>query len=45
MASDGTRVLVLGGYNEGARSDEISLIHGFDTSTYVLLIYLDSLSS
>ena len=45
MASDGTRVLVLGGYIEGARSDEISLIHGFDTSMYVLLIYLDSLSS
>ncbi|KAN0108924.1 hypothetical protein V8E52_009792, partial [Russula decolorans] len=29
MASDGTRVFVLGGYSEGARSDEISLIHVF----------------
>ena len=32
MASDGTRVFVLGGYSKGARSDEISLIHVFDTS-------------
>ena len=34
MASDGTRVFVVGGYSEGARSDEISLIHIFDTSMY-----------
>ena len=34
MASDGTRVFVLGGCSEGARSDEISLIHVFDTSMY-----------
>jgi hypothetical protein len=35
MASDGTRVFVLGGCSKGARDDEISLIHVFDTSTYV----------
>ena len=34
MASDGTRVFVLGGNLKGARADEISLIHGFDTSMY-----------
>jgi hypothetical protein len=34
MASDGTRVFVLGGYSAGAWSDEISLIHVFDTSMY-----------
>jgi len=34
MASDGTRVFVLGGYSAGARSYEISLIHVFDTSMY-----------
>jgi hypothetical protein len=34
MASDGTRVFVLGGYSKGARSDDISLIHVFDTSMY-----------
>ena len=34
MASDGTRVFVLGGYSAGARSDEISLIHVFDTSMF-----------
>jgi len=32
MASDGTRVFVLGGYLDRARPDEISLIHVFDTS-------------
>jgi hypothetical protein len=31
MASDGTRIFVLGGYSKGARADEISLIHVFDT--------------
>jgi hypothetical protein len=35
MASDGTRVFVLGGYSAGARADEISLIHVFDTSMCV----------
>jgi Kelch motif len=34
MASDGTRVFVLGGYSKGAQSDEISSIHVFDTSMY-----------
>jgi hypothetical protein len=34
MASDGTRVFVIGGYMEGARSDEICLIHVFDTRMY-----------
>jgi hypothetical protein len=37
MASDGTRVFVLGGYSGGARADEVSLIHVFDTSMYILL--------
>ena len=32
VASDGTRVFVLGGYSEGAWGDE--LIHVFDTSMY-----------
>ena len=34
MGSDGTRIFVLGGYSTGARSEEISLIHFFDTSMY-----------
>ena len=34
MASDGTRVFVLGGYIQSARSDENSLIHVFDTGMY-----------
>ena len=34
MASDGTRVFVLGGYLEGAPSDENSLVHVFDTRMY-----------
>jgi hypothetical protein len=34
MASDRTRVFVLGGFSKGARSDDISLIHVFDTSMY-----------
>jgi hypothetical protein len=38
MASDGTRVFVLGGSSTGARSDEISLIHVFDTSRYSLSV-------
>jgi hypothetical protein len=39
MASDGTRVFVLGGYSlSGTRSDEISLIHVFDTSMYFPLV-------
>ncbi|KAI0283573.1 hypothetical protein BGY98DRAFT_1166476 [Russula aff. rugulosa BPL654] len=32
MASDGTRVFVLGGYSKRSRSDETSLIHVFDTT-------------
>ena len=40
MASDGTRVFVLGGYSQGARADEISLIHIFDTSMYVYFVDL-----
>ena len=34
MASDGTRVFVLGGYPSNPREDEVSLIHVFDTSMY-----------
>jgi hypothetical protein len=34
MASDGTSVFVLGGYSDRARSDELSLIHAFNTSMY-----------
>ena len=34
MASDGTRVFVLGGSSNGARLDEMSLIHVFDTSMF-----------
>jgi hypothetical protein len=40
MASDGTRVFVFGGYAEGARADEASLIHVFDTSMYVRFVNL-----
>jgi hypothetical protein len=40
MASDGSRVFVLGGNSKGARADEISLIHVFDTSMYFLLVHL-----
>src|SRR6266849_8889989 len=40
MASDGTRVFVLGGYSSNAREDEISLIHVFDTSKYVCFVNL-----
>jgi hypothetical protein len=40
MASDGTRVFVLGGYSKGARSEEISRIHHFDTSMYVRSVNL-----
>jgi hypothetical protein len=45
MASDGTRVFVLGGDSIGAQADKMSFIHVFDTSMYVLSIYLDSLPS
>ena len=38
MASDGTRVFVLGGYSKGAPADEASLIHVFDTSMHFLLV-------
>ena len=40
MASDGTRVFVLGGYSKGARVDEMSLIHVLDTSTYAHFVNL-----
>jgi hypothetical protein len=42
MASDGTRVFVLGGYSMGARSDKISLIHVFDTSMYFCFVISSS---
>jgi hypothetical protein len=45
MASDGTRVFVLGGYSKGARSEEISLIHHFDTSMYIRFVDLSGQSS
>ena len=46
MASDGTRVFVLGGFSRSAQADELSLIHVFDTSMYFFLsAYLDSLPS
>jgi hypothetical protein len=38
MGSDGTCVFVLGGNSKGARADEISLIHVFDTSMYFPLV-------
>jgi hypothetical protein len=38
MASDGTRVFLLGGNSKGARADEISSIHVFDTSMYFPLV-------
>jgi len=38
MASDGTRVFVLGGYAKDARPEGISLIHHFDTSMYVRFV-------
>ena len=40
MASDGTRVFVLGGFSKGARVDELSLIHVFDTSMYTCFVNL-----
>jgi hypothetical protein len=40
MASDGTRVFVLGGFARGAPADENSLIHVFDTSMYVCFVNL-----
>ena len=40
MASDGTRVFVLGGYSKGALVDDISLVHYFDTSMYVRFVSL-----
>ena len=44
MASDGTRVFVLGGHSPDARADEISLIHVFDTSMYFPLVILSGRS-
>jgi hypothetical protein len=41
MASDGTRVFVLGGWSlEIAQEDETALIHVIDTSTYYLFVIL-----
>jgi hypothetical protein len=41
MASDGTRVFVLGGsYSKGARGDMMSFVHVFDTSMYVRFVNL-----
>ena len=40
MASDGSRVFLLGGWPKGAQADEIFLIHVLDTSTYVLFVIL-----
>src|SRR5882757_10918452 len=34
MASDGTRIFVLGGYLQGAQSYDKSVVHVFDTSMY-----------
>jgi hypothetical protein len=40
MASDGTRIFVLGG--KSSTMDESALIHVFDTSMYfIFVIYLD----
>ena len=38
MASDGTRVFVLGGHLDSAQPDEVSLVHVFDTSMYFLSV-------
>jgi hypothetical protein len=39
MASDGTRVFILGGISSlGAQVDEITITHVFDTSTYLLFV-------
>ena len=40
MASNGTRVFVLGGFSEGEQADEISLIHFFDTSMFFCFVNL-----
>ena len=40
MASDGTRIFVLGGYSKSARANEISLIRVFDTSMYFRSLFL-----
>jgi hypothetical protein len=38
MASDGTRVFLLGRWPKGAQVDEISLIHDLDTSMFILFV-------
>ena len=38
MASDGTRVFVLGGYSSDGHVDEMSRIHVFDTSMCVRFV-------
>ena len=40
MASEGTRVFLLGGYSSDALEDEVSLVHVFDTSTYFCFVNL-----
>ena len=40
IASDGTRIFVLGGNSSNAGEDETSLIHVFDTSMYVGFVNL-----
>ena len=45
MASDGTRVFVFGGLSKGARADEISLVHVFDTSMFFRSLLLFGLFS
>ena len=38
MASEGTRIFVIGGYSKAARVDETPLIHVFDRSMYFSLV-------
>ena len=40
MVSEGTRVFVLGGYSIGARANEMSHIHVFDTSMCLYFVNL-----
>src|SRR5712672_2069963 len=41
MASDGTRVFVLGGYSNSAHAGDTSLIHVFDTSMYCTFVFVN----
>ncbi len=38
MASDGTRVFVLGGFSSGVPVDEAKPVHVLDTSMYFLFV-------